>query len=212
MPADFASAVTAWSTLALVAATIVLAWYTRGLLAATQSAAVVVTIEPAEVSMMHLELHVHNEGTAAARDVEVQFIPPLTHDLNGDDPPPSRFSVLRAGQKVTNYVGSYAALQSYRGTVVITWRSLRSGRRESFEYLIDMAYLKGSHALGTPALRQIADQLKKLREDWQWVAGGSRRLNVDAYSAFDRLRERRDRDRWERQQRRRREPPPSDPK
>jgi hypothetical protein len=200
---DWSAWVTAASSVVLTLATIVLAWFTWMLFSATRSPSVVATIESNPRSMMHLDLHVENEGTSAAFEIELRFDPlmPVRDGLAHGPPPLSNISVLRAGQKVSTFLDDYATLSVQPYKVTIGWRAKPGGRLQQTSYSINLKQMEGINRLGDDPLVQLAEELKKIREDWRQIASGSKRIEIDAYTEYDRLRERRARDRWLRRQR-----------
>lgn len=50
-------------------------------------------------------------------------------------------------------------------------------------------YADFGHLGARSPLIQIAEELKKLRDDWQWVAWGSHKIKTDNYSSDDRDKE-----------------------
>ena len=45
-------------------------------------------------------------------------------------------------------------------------------------------------------MTQIAEQIKKIREDWRPITQGSKKIKTDNYSSDDREKERKDREEW----------------
>jgi hypothetical protein len=156
---------------------------------------VVANIIPNQWSTRHLDITVQNTGNATAFDIEVHFNPPLTNGEARDSEtrvPFQRVSILKPGQALASYlsdVGEYLK-KSFR--VTITWKvEPQSASRQSLVYDLNMADFQGVSYLGSrDPLVQVADQLKKLREDWRYVASGSRKIKADTYSSEDRREER----------------------
>ena len=77
--------------------------------------------------------------------------------------------------------------------VRISWkRNHATADRQTNSYVLDMAQFEGFRRIGaSDPLIQMAEELKHIREDWQWVARGSHKLGVDVYDTSDRIHERR---------------------
>lgn len=195
---DISAAVTAWATVALVAATIALAWLTWILARATSRASVVVTIEPNPAAINFVDMHIINEGNASAFDVQISFEPPLPESGGQFDKIrfPSRISTFSAGQRlVTSLCEAFVILDRHY-VVTISWlASPRAWRRQSLQYPFDLTHLASFGKLGKDPAIQAADELKKIRENLDKVVSGQRRLRVDHYGHPDRIRERREADR-----------------
>lgn len=207
-------------TLGLLAAAIVtagatgvLGWYTRGLVRQTHRMVeassrphVVATIDPNRWSMLHADITLQNTGNATAYDIDVAFDPPLhgRGPRETDAPPPlTHISVLKPGQDISSYLSEFAPLLGQTFAVTVTWRRHPADReREANSYSLNIGDLEGVSRLGADdPLTQIAEQIKKMREDWQHVARGSSKTRVDIFTSMDRLHERRQHNRWLRQQR-----------
>lgn len=185
--------VSAAATIALGFFTWVLARETKRLSRATAQAHIVATLEPNHWSLMHVDLIVTNTGNAAAHDVEVSFSPEFEKDGHKDKGRPLRhISVLKPGQSLSSYVGEYNFFHGKAFQVSTSWKHHPGERkRQSLSYELSMGDYDGYGHLGAHSpLIQIAEQLKKLREDWAWVARGSRKIKTDSYSSDDREKER----------------------
>lgn len=186
-----ASFVTAIATVVLGYVTWVLARETKVLSRATAQAHVVATIEPNDWGVTYVDLHVVNSGNAAAFDVELYFDPPLPGGARHrrDLPVPlQRISILRAGQELKSNLCGFADVSKKTFKVTISWKSEpRERKRTSISYDLSMRDYEGVSYLGarSPAV-QLAEQMKKLREDWQNVAGGHRHIKADVYTQADR--------------------------
>lgn len=189
------------STVVVAVATACLWWVTNNLAKETRRLAdvssqphVVATIEPNRWSMMHLDLKVDNTGNATAYDIRVQFDPPLENGKarSGRAIPLQQVSVLKPGQGVSSYLSEFGPLSGKSYTVTISWlRDPSAKEREVNAYTLNISDLEGISRLGAfDPLTQIAEQMKKIREDWQSVARGSRKIKVDAFTSEDRVRER----------------------
>ena len=156
---------------------------------------VVATIVPNVWSTIHLDINVENTGNATAFNVEVSFNPPLTNgEARGDDIPIpfQRISLLKPGQSLNSYLSGVGDYLEQNFEVTVSWAlSPQAAEREALSYWLNMGDYKGVSYLGSrdPNV-QIADQLKKLREDWKTVASGSRKIKADVFTNADRQRER----------------------
>ncbi len=200
------AAVTAVATVLLWRVTGILAAETRRMANLSSQPHVVATIEPNRWSLIHADLKLENTGNATAYDIQVEFDPPLENGeaRSNHGTPLKTLSVLKPGHGIASYITEFAPILDKSYAVTVSWkRSLKDKKRESHSYTLDMSVFKEITQLGaSEPLIQIAEVLKKLREDWQWVPRGSRKLNIDVYTAGDRLHERRERDRYDRRRRR----------
>jgi hypothetical protein len=75
--------------------------------------------------------------------------------------------------------------------VTVVWKlQPTSGDCQALVYNLNMSDFAGVSYLGArDPIVQVAEQVKKLREDWRYVATGSRRIKTDSYNASDRDRE-----------------------
>jgi hypothetical protein len=195
------SIATALATIALFYVTWVLARETKVLSRATSQAHVTATIEPNLWGVTYVDIIVENSGNAVAYDIVVEFEPPLVQlqDFRtGLKVPLQRISILRPGQRLQSSLSSFADVSEKTFSVSISWKtSPRHTNRETLSYELSMLDYEGVSYLGarSPTV-QLADEVKKLREDWRAVARGSRRIKADTYSNADRDTERRDREQW----------------
>lgn len=191
---------TAVATIGLGFFTWVLARETKRLSSATAQAHVVATLEPNHWSIRHFDLVVANTGNAAAHDVVISFSPDLPEKDGGGvvGRPLRHLSVLKPGQSLSCFVGSYEGFHEKTYQVSTGWKHHPNERkRQSLSYELSMGdYADFGHLGARTPFIQMAEQLKKIREDWQWVAGGSRKIKTDSYSSEDREKERK---RWEAQ-------------
>lgn len=205
--------VTALATLLLWRVTKVLAVETRRMADASSQPHVVATIEPNRWSMIHADLRVENTGNATAYDIEVGFDPPLQNgEARSEKPLPlQRLSVLKPGHGIASYLTEFEPIIDQKYTVSVTWkRSRDASTREANSYELDLSALKGISRLGAsdPGV-QLAEQMKKMREDWQYIASGFKKVKVDVYTAADRLHEQRALERrWRRERRQQANPKP----
>ncbi|AZO61238.1 MAG: hypothetical protein E5Y51_21505 [Mesorhizobium sp.] len=202
---ELVTSVQTWSMVLTAVATIglgfftwVLARETKRLSRATAQAHVVAALENNQWAFQHADLVVSNTGNATAHDIEVTFEPPLDwyRPSKPGAQPLRNLSILKPGQSQSSHVGEFSKLADKTYRITTSWKHHPSERtRQSLSYDLPMQDYDGIAQLGarTPLI-QIAEQLKKIREDWQWVAGGSRKLSVDSYSGEDREKERKRRE------------------
>ena len=184
---------TALATIALVAVTIVLARATKRMANASSQPFVTATIEPNIWSMVHCDIVLQNTGNAPAFDVSVTVSPELPQsDLRKDGKPPlQNVSVLRPGQEMKSFLSHANDVLGQVYSIKVTWKRSPNDRSvEGIQY--DHHLPKNISRLGawSPEI-QIADQIKKLREDWRSIASGTRKLAVDSFGKTDRDEERR---------------------
>ena len=187
--------VTAVATLFLWRVTKLLAVDTTRMAEASAPPPVVATLDPNRWSMRHFDLKVDNTGNATAYDIKVDFTPPL---INGEGRagamavPFENISLLKPGQGMGSYLAEYSIVSKRVYSVRVSWRrSSADSEREENVYTINMADREGVSDLGGDPLVNIANDLAKIREDLRSLAQGSKRLKIDAYTAGDRLHERR---------------------
>ncbi|MFS2041678.1 hypothetical protein [Agrobacterium tumefaciens] len=182
--------ITALATLALACLTWILARATNAMAKATSAANVVANLETNQWSWRHLDLVVHNTGNAPAFDVTVKFEPPLPYMTNTEagDTPFGKISILRPGHLLSSNVNDFQSVRENVYRVTVQWKRTPDARRvESNIYDINIAALGAISRLGAGSPEvQMAEQIKKIREDWQAIAHGQRRLKVDQYSSEDR--------------------------
>lgn len=199
--------VTAVATFFLWRVTRTLAIETKRMAEASARPQIVATLEPNQWSIIHADLVIANTGNATAFDIHVSFDPPLQ---NGEprevkaELPLQNISILKPGHSISSYLSEFTPLMENPYEVTITWLRKPSDKtKENNTYTLDMRHAKGITRLGSAnPLIQIAEQVKKMREDWQQVARGSQRIDVDVFTSFDRLHSRRTMDRMRRQRRR----------
>jgi hypothetical protein len=187
--------VTAWSTVVLMFATIVLAGLTgwlaieqRKLRRESNAPDVVVSIEPAYTTI--LKVVVQNCGRGLAREIRISATPALVYQLDNRE----RFEFsnssffhppfLRPGQKLERWLGRYGQIEPKKYQIKVSFRDTHGAKFEHV-YSIDLEmYDRTSFAPDrleeiSKGLEKISDQLRRLGSDW-------RRLKVDVYSAEDR--------------------------
>ena len=155
---------------------------------------VIANIVPNLWSVIHLDIIIENTGNATAFDVQVVFDPPLKNgSARGEDMtiPFQRISLLKPGQALKSYLRDVGNILDEDFRVETSWKlAPESQERESLSYELRMSDYKGVSYLGSrDPIVQVADQLKKLREDWKTVASGSRRIKADTFDVNDRQRE-----------------------
>lgn len=185
--------ITALATIALGIFTWVLARETMRLSRATSQAHVVATLEPNQWAINHVDLIVTNTGNASAHDVAIAFSPELEkYQGEGKERPLRHIGVLKPGQSVSSYVGDNKLYHDKTYEVSTSWKHHPGERkRQSLSYGLSMGDYEGYGHLGSRSpFIQMAEQLKKLREDWEWVAKGSHKIKTDNYSSDDREKER----------------------
>lgn len=187
--------VTAVATIFLWRVTQLLARETSRMAQAMSQPQVVATLDPNRWSIRHFDLNVDNTGNATAYDIEIEFDPPLK---NGEartslpDIPFGKISVLKPGHGLSSYLCEYALVEKMTYKVTVSWRRHpQKDERERIFYTLDMIDKLGVSRLGDDPFVQIANHVKKIEENWQPVAKGSKRIKIDAFSAVDRLHERR---------------------
>ena len=184
--------VTMVATIVLAGFTWVLARATKQLALASSQPQVTATIQPNLWSMAHCDLVVGNSGNAAAYDITLEIAPePKQAEARGESEPPLRsISVLRPGQEMKSFLSDFDSVADQEFEMHISWKRHLSGKKkDSVSYRHRLP--KGISRLGawSPEI-QTAESLKKMREDWQQVARGQRKLKVDGYLKEDREEER----------------------
>ncbi|MEB3900131.1 hypothetical protein ODI84_08060 [Pseudomonas putida] len=201
-----ATVVTAVATIFLWRVTKLLAKETTRMAEASAQPHVVVTLAPNRWSARHFNLHVDNTGNATAYDIRVTITPPLPNgEARGDDAkiPFETISVLKPGAGLSSYLSEYQLLKGKTFEVKISWLKSSSGKtREENSYILRMSDHEGVSWLGTDPAMDVAQHLKKMEKS---LADISRKhIQVDVYSAIDRLHEKRlaarERRRWKRSQ------------
>ncbi|MFH1558414.1 MAG: hypothetical protein ABII76_26735 [Pseudomonadota bacterium] len=188
------SIATAFATFFLWRVTKALAVETKRMAEASSHPQVVASIEPNRWSMRHADIRVANTGNAAAFDIRIAFDPPLMREgETAEMPVPlQKISILRPGQEMVCHLSEFHPILERKFTVSTSWVSDASASdREILRYEVDMSDYIGWGTLGSSdPLVQIAEDIRKIKEQWQQIAGGSRRLEVNSFSDTDRLKER----------------------
>lgn len=205
--------VTAIATIMLWRVTRTLAKETKRMADALGRPQVVATLEPNRWAMNHADFQIENTGTGTAYKIKITFDPTLSSvSKNERTEPVTQFSVLKPGQRFRCYLSEFAPLLAVRFTVTVSWlRDPLGTEREELTYDLNMTEVANVSQLGPadPGI-ELAEQVKKLREDWRHIATGFHRLKADVYSSGDRLHEQRQIHR-RRQSRATAQPPPSPP-
>lgn len=189
-----ATVVTALATVVLVAATWVLAKETRVLSRTTSQAHVTLTLEPNAWAAHYVDIVASNSGNGVAYDIEATFDPQLptyegdTGYRNGIGVPFQRLSVLRPGQTMQSSLCEFEMVAKKAYRVTVSWKHHpKSKRREELSYQFSMMDYDDVTYLGARSpFTQIADQMKKMREDWQHIARGRKRIQTEVYDRHDR--------------------------
>ena len=184
--------VTMVATVVLAGLTWVLARATKQLARASSQPRVTATIQPNLWSMVHCDLIVENSGNAPAYDVVVAITPePKEAEARGESEPPLRnISVLRPGQEMKSFLSDFDSVADQEFKMDVSWkRHPRDNERDTISYHHRLP--KGISRLGawSPEI-EMAEALKHMREDWQQIAKGQRKLKVDGYDKDDREEER----------------------
>ena len=181
---SIAPIVTAIATAVLAYFTFVLTYATRKMAQASSQPFVTATFEPNAWSIVHCDLVVSNSGNAPAYDISIKVSPyPRTHKARGELPLPLQYiTVLRPGKELRSFLSDANDVigeeNSYR--IKVSWKKSPGARLvESVSY--DHYIPKGISRLGadSPDI-QIAEQIRKIREDWKNVASGQSKVRVDA--------------------------------
>jgi hypothetical protein len=190
-----------WAQVATAAATAIatigLVVFTWLLAERSSQPHVVATLEANQWSIIHVDLVLANTGNAPAYDIKLAFDPPLTSDRiekRNKGMPFADVTVLKPGQSFSSFVGDYKAFKETEYTIKITWRRKPNGwRSEVNEYKFCIDQFAGVTRLGelNPSI-QIANEVKKIREEWGRIASGFKKLNVNVFTADDRAEERRE--------------------
>ena len=195
--------VTAIATILLWRVTRTLAHETKRMADALGRPQVVVTLEPNRWAMNHADFQIENTGTGTAYKIEIAFDPPLSSLSTSERiVPVSQFSVLKPGQSFRCYLSEFAPLLAVRFVVSVSWlRDPLGAEREKLTYDLNMTEVANVGQLGAadPGI-ELAEQVKRIREDWRHVASGFHRLKTDVYTSGDRLHEQRQlKRRWRRE-------------
>ena len=181
---SIAPIITAVATAVLACFTIVLTYATRKMTQASNHPFVTATFEPNIWSTMHCDFVIANSGNSPAYDISVKVSPdPKQHEARGKLPLPlQHVTILRPGSELRSFLSDANDVigeeRSFR--VEVSWKKRPCGRSvETISY--DHYIPKGISRLGAgnPEI-QIAEQIKKIRDDWKNVASGKSKIQVDA--------------------------------
>ncbi len=180
---------------------------------ATSSANVVASLEVNQWSFRHLDLVVQNTGNAPAFGTTVSDLLHLARScqtLEKHEVPFGKISILRPGQMLKSSVNDWQSVSQSIYRVKIQWKRTPTSKKcETNAYDFDLVALGKVSRLGAGSPEvQIAEQIKKLREDWQCVARGQKHLKVKTYDHSDRERERAETEEFYREARKEMKPEP----
>lgn len=196
----FAALLTAVATFFLWRVTKLLADETKRMVDASVQPHVVVTLEPNSWAAFYFDINIANTGNAPAYDIEVEFDPPLVNAEHRKNKgiPFSKVSVLKNGDSLSSSLCEYEKIKDQIYSVSISWsKHPDSIERERNEYSYDMASFEGVSYLGARSpITQIAEQVKKLREDWRPISQGAKKIKTDNYSSSDRDEEKQAHEEW----------------
>lgn len=183
---------TAIATFFLWRVTNLLAKETKRMVDAAEQPHVVVTLEPNMWAVFHFDICITNTGNSPAYNIHVDFDPPLINadhrERSNHSIPFSNISVLKNGQSLTSNICEYEKIKDTKYNIKISWSKRPNSQiRDEYEYVYDMASFDGISYLGARnPVTQIADQIKKIREDWRPVTQGQKKLKTDTYNSKDR--------------------------
>ncbi|WP_152613254.1 hypothetical protein [Inquilinus limosus] len=154
---------------------------------------VTITIEPNRWSIRHMDLKIQNTGNAVAYDIRASFDPPLPMDkIKGTNVVPlQEVSILRPGQFISSYLVEYDEIRDRVFDVTISWRrSPQAKQVDTIKYKLSLLDYRSTSWLGTPDPQtQVAQEIKKIREELGRIAQGSRSLDVNIHTEKDRREE-----------------------
>jgi hypothetical protein len=203
---DLSVWVTAAATIATAVATVILAIVTWLLFKATRQMAVandpyiVATLEPNRWSFIHVDLLIENTGSGPAFEIQIEFDPPLIRDRHSQKTtmPPTQVTVIRPSQTLRNYLGNGSDILDNRYSVSISWKKdPRSKTRITNKYNLDLQHYKDFIQLGggDPQV-QISQDIKKIRERFDSVVQGLKRISVDIHTDGNRRQEQEQQEKW----------------
>ena len=185
-----AAGVTAIGTIVLACLTYVLAKHTNRANEISSSPIVIVTMTPNMWGVIHIDLEVENVGEATAFNVEINYEPELIAWADREDRrvPYTKVSVLKPGQILRASLDRYERYADIEYIANVSWtRSPNSNKREEIQYTLTVKDIAEATYLGSrDATVQIAEQIKKLREDWKSIASGYKRLKSDVFTQENR--------------------------
>lgn len=195
MISAFAALLTAVATFFLWRVTRLLANETKRMVDASVQPHVVVTLEPNSWAAFYFDINIANTGNAPAYDIAVEFDPPLVNAEHRKNRgvPFSKVSVLKNGHSLNSNLCKYEQIKDQIYSISVSWsKQPGSTERELNEYSYDMASFEGVSYLGARSpMTQIAEQVKKIREDWRPISQGAKKIKTDNYNSSDRTEEKR---------------------
>jgi len=168
---------TAVATIVLAYVTTILARETKRLSDATSQPSVVASLEPSPWSIIHTELVLQNTGTGTAYDIEARFDPPLKI-VKRDEPLEMvvrTLSLLKPGSSFSAFLEGFEKLNEQIVSVEVSWGRAPSARkRERHSYVLNLLadYDNWGQLGGPPPMIQIAQDMRKLREEVAKLAKG----------------------------------------
>ena len=176
---SIAPTITAIATAVLAFFTIVLTYVTNKMAQASSQPFVTVTFEPNSWSMMHCDFVVSNSGNSPAYDISIKVSPYSRKNKTREELPlPFQYiTVLSPGKELRSFLSDANDVigeeKNYR--IEVSWKKSPGARLDSVSY--DHYIPKGITRLGaeSPDI-QIAEQIKKIREDWKNVASGQSKV------------------------------------
>ena len=102
--------------------------------------------------------------------------------------PYTRVAVLKPRQVLRATLDRYDRYADVEYIASVSWARTPNGQnRESIEYTLTVKDIAEATYLGSrDATVQIAEQIKKLREDWKNIASGYKRLRSDIFTQENR--------------------------
>ncbi len=146
---------------------------------------VVVDVEPSIVSRRILNLVIRNTGQTLARDVTINFVPPLKSTIDANGYPVSDFRPLKNGIPALPPGREYqvmldSTVERFRSNLPdkysVTVRfSDRDGRKmDALEYEIDLAIYRGAQYVQELSINDLVKEVKHLRQtldSWARMTG-----------------------------------------
>lgn len=162
--------ITALATIALAWVTWTLAKATRNMASASQPF-VTATIEWNAWSMRHCDLVLQNTGDVPAFDIEVRITPSIRSDIRkGLGMPLQKVSILRPGQSMKSFLAATEEIVGETHRIELDWRR-KPGARRTMSVAYEHCLPREVTRLGSSdPTTQIAEQVKKIREDWMPIA------------------------------------------
>lgn len=185
-----AALLTAIATFFLWRVTRLLAVETKRMVDASAQPHVVVTLDPNPWAAFYFDINIANSGNAPAYNIEVTFDPPLVNAEHRQEQnvPFSRVSVLKNGQSLNSSLCKYEQIKDQVYSVTVSWsKKPNNSEKEVHTYNYNMKSFEGISYLGARnPMTQIAEQIKKIREDWRPISQGNKKIKSDIFSQNDR--------------------------